>query len=153
MWRRTNPRGMAIAAKKFEVACSPEEERELRARISLREDGIVSWHEVPRPSELVMRLFLEEILAKAPDGPVDLLIDLTDAGRPDAAAREGLRTLFRSIPNLGAVAAFTERNLVLNSAARFVLRKCCPGIASVHRTKEEAIDALGNARAGRRAPS
>ncbi len=144
---------MALGARKFDEGCSAEEERELRARISVREDGIISWNEVAEPSEFVMRLFREEILKKARPGPIDILIDLTGAGRPDAAAREGLRALFGSIANIGAVAAFTERNLLLNSAARFVLRRSCPKNSSVHKTKEEALDAIAAARARRSASS
>ncbi len=128
------------------------EEQALRDHIRLREDGIIQWTEVAEPSAYVMRLFREEILEKAPPGPVDILIDLTGAGRPNAAAREGLRALFGSIPSLGAVAAYTERNLLLNSAARFVLRKSCPGRSSVHKTKQEALDAIATARAERSAP-
>ena len=76
-----------------------------------------------------------------------LIIDLTEALRPDAETREYLRQKFHPIKdNLEHVAIYTGKNVILNIAAKFVLRGIGLEPYSLHTKHEEALAAIKNAK-------
>lgn len=102
---------------------------------------------MPLPCAYAFELFAEEIRKYAANQErIFLLIDLTDASRPDAAARIGLQQLFSTVGNVAYAAAFSGRNILLNSAARFVLQRFGLPSFSIHKHEEEAVHAILQAR-------
>jgi len=72
-----------------------------------------------------------------------LIIDLTKASRPNAALRHHLFKKFKLIEDkLSHLAIFTGKNLLLNMAATFVIRKAGVRSFSIHKTLIEAEKAI-----------
>lgn len=89
--------------------------------------GIVYWYEVVYvngASVTIQKQKLEEIVKKW-DSFI-LLIDLTRAKKPNAEARKSLKRMFNH-PKLYYVSIFTETNLLLRVAAKFVLSSSVSG--------------------------
>ncbi len=118
----------------------------LRDRVRLIGPDIVLWHEVDHPTEQSVDRMgqalrdLEETL-----GEYAVLANLTGASRPSAAVRARLRVAFRR-ERVFHFAVFTERNMMLNAAAYFVLSGLGLRSHSVHRLREEALRAIDRAR-------
>jgi hypothetical protein len=126
---------------------TPEEIVAIRARIAPLGGDLVIYREMPVQSPFHLDLFEEELLRVSASMPeLALLIDLTEARPPNAHTRERLRELFRKLGNLRAAAVFTEKNFVVNLAAKFVLSGLGLKKYSIHRTREEALAALGHGR-------
>lgn len=105
-----------------------EKQREYcRNAMFLFKEGIVYWYEVVYVNEAsvtIQKEKLEEIV-KEWDSFV-LLIDLTRAEKPNAEARKNLKRIFDH-PKLKYVSIFTETNLLLRVAAKFVLSSSVNG--------------------------
>jgi hypothetical protein len=123
---------------------TPEEIAAIRERISVyRPPDLLMYAEMPVPSPFACRIFKEQFDVLTADLPqYDLILDLTVAKVPDAVVREALKKLFGSQAKLRRAAVFTERNLLLNMAARYVLGSVGLRDITVHRTLEEALKAL-----------
>jgi hypothetical protein len=135
-----------IEARAYGPDSSPEEIEAIRRRISLLRDDVILYREMPVQSPFHLDLFQEELVRLAKTLPaIALLIDLTEAKPPNARTRERLREIFRGLTNLRAAAVFTERNFVLNIAAKFVLSGLGLRSYTIHTTREEALKALANA--------
>ncbi len=81
-------------------------------------------------------------LAK-PFNDFTLILDLTYADRPGPEIRQHILDCFDLIrPKLTHVAIFTGKNFIINMAANFVLRKTKLGSYTIHKTQEEAEEAL-----------
>ncbi|MBF0562990.1 MAG: PAS domain S-box protein, partial [Alphaproteobacteria bacterium] len=133
-----------IEPRPYGPESSPEECRALRDCIYLFDDAVVMWKEVPIQTPFQIGLFGEELLAVTSGmDSFSLLIDLTEAKKPNAEVREALRRLFAAQTRIVYVAVFTGKNWLLNHAARFILggslgrRKF-----SVHKTRDEAVKAI-----------
>jgi hypothetical protein len=135
-----------IEARAYGPDSSPEEAEAIRSRISLLRDDIILYREMPVQSPFHLDLFEEELVRVSKELPaIALLIDLTEAKPPNAPTRERLREIFCRLVNLRAAAVFTERNFVLNIAAKFVLSGLGLRSYTIHTTREEALKALANA--------
>ena len=76
-------------------------------------------------------------------GKFYLIVDLTEASRPKAEIRQHILKKFDLIKkNVGHVAIFTEKNLLLNMAATFVLRKTGLSSFTVNQKLKEAEEAI-----------
>ncbi|MEP1096999.1 MAG: hypothetical protein ABJG78_17910 [Cyclobacteriaceae bacterium] len=72
-----------------------------------------------------------------------LLIDLTIASRPTAEIRQHIFRKFAIIKStVKHVAIFTEKNVLLNMAATFVMKKIGLRSFSIHKTQKEAEQAI-----------
>lgn len=139
---------MDLERREYGPDSTPEEVALIRARVRRVTDDLLEWHELPVLSAFqfdVMQAELDRLASEMPR--YALLVDVTDGARPTAADRARLRTLFTSA---GAkafhVAVFTGRNLLLNAAAHFVLGGLGLASHSVHRTRDQAIEAIDLAR-------
>jgi hypothetical protein len=126
---------------------TPEEIQAIRARIYRYADKLIMYREVPVQSRFQLRHFEERLNEVSADMDYyDLLIDLTAAEPPNAEMRELLKKLFSAQTKLRKTAVFTGRNFMLNVAARFVLGMAGLRSFSVHKTQEEALEAVGHGR-------
>ena len=118
----------------------------IRSRICFLRDDIVLYREMLVQSLFHLDLFQEELIRVSKTLPaIALLIDLIEAKPPNVCTRERLREIFCGLTNLRAAAVFTERNFVLNIAAKFVLNGLGLRSYTIHTTREEALKALANA--------
>ena len=76
-------------------------------------------------------------------GKYHLLIDLTGASRPKAEIRQHIFEKFQLIKSgLLHVGIFTGKNLLLNMAATFIMRKVGLNSFSIHKSLKEAEEAI-----------
>jgi hypothetical protein len=123
---------------------STEEEIEaIRGRVYLYKDDIIMYKEIPAPSIFSLDLFFDNI--KEITGTFSsfyMIIDLTEAERPRADIRNHLKKRFPELKNLEHASVFTEKNFMLNIAAKFVMTGIGLKSFSVHKTLEEALEAI-----------
>lgn len=137
---------MELEARAYGPDSTPDEVQAIRDRISVLRDDIILYREMPVQSPFHLDLFDDELGRLALTMPqLALLIDLTEARPPSAETRERLRQIFGALTTLRAAAVFTGRNFVVNLAAKFVLSGLNLRSYTIHRTQEEAIQALGDA--------
>jgi hypothetical protein len=138
---------LELESRPYGEDSTPQEIEAIRARVYKYSDNLIMYNEVPIPSRFQLRHFEErmnEISAQMDH--YDLLIDLTAAQPPGAEIREQLKTLFSKQKKLRKTAVFTGRNFMLNVAARFVLGRAGLREFSVHKSQEDALEALGHGR-------
>lgn len=120
-----------------------EEITAIRERIYLYRDDVVMLKEMPVQSAFHLDLFFEKIKEiTAGLASFDILVDLTEAGRPSPEIRAHLKKHFNELEKLKHAAIFTGQNFMLNIAAKFVLSGCGIKSFSVHKKLEEALEAI-----------
>jgi len=124
---------------------SSVERNYLKEQVGIIEGNIVTWKEVPKPSIYQIEVFSEKVRELTQDlDSFHMLIDLTEAGRPNPEIIEFLRGMFQSHDKLCRIAIFTQKNVLLNAAAKFILLRAGHTSFSIHKYKEEAMEALKN---------
>jgi hypothetical protein len=112
-------------------------------KISL-EDGYILYEELRMPSveDLntafnEMRRLLKEV------NPRYIMVYVADSEKPDAETRYELKKRWLELKDVvDHVAVVTGKNVVLNTAAQFIVRSMGLKSFSVHKTKEEALAAF-----------
>ena len=136
---------MKLEERRYGPESSPTEVEAIRSCVSMYADRVLLWHQVPLPTEFSVDVMAQRVAELEADlDAYALLIDLTRAGRPSAGVRVRLRAAFRR-DKLVHAAAFTERNVLLNAAAYFVLNGLGLRSHSVSRTREQALAAIADA--------
>ncbi|TPV92943.1 MAG: hypothetical protein B7733_22985 [Myxococcales bacterium FL481] len=109
--------------KRYEAENTTAADREaIRNSIFELEPNIFYWCETVYQSAYSIDVLFERVEELVGDGrPFCYLIDLTRAKKPDARTRTALKKMF-SPSELRFSAIFTNANVLLNIAARFVLR-------------------------------
>lgn len=142
-----NGRSSSIEDKPYTKENStPEEIQSIKDCIYIYEPGIIYWYETPCITEFSIAMMSEKVeeISKGLE-KYAFLIDLTRAHRPNAEARMNLKKMFAS-PKLTFVVVFTEKNMLLNMAAKFVLSSTVGEKKFlVVKKKEEAIEAARKA--------
>lgn len=120
-----------------------EEIRALRDICYVYKDDIVAHKEPPVSSVFAVDLTFEKFKEITADlASFYLLLDLTECARPDAEFREHLKKRLSEFKKIRHVAAFTGQNFLLNIAAQFVFSGNLDTSFSVHKTREEALEAI-----------
>jgi hypothetical protein len=136
-----------LEARPYGPEISNAEREVLRAQVAVIDKDIISWREAPVTTTYQVDVFGEKLadLAQVLDDYY-LLIDLSETIRPSAAVLERLRQIMSNQHKLRHAAVFTGKNFILNVAARFVLARIGFASFSIHKTREEALDAITRAR-------
>ena len=136
-----------LEERAYDETCTPEEREILLNYVRPYRDNIILWKEAPVMSIWQVEQFggkLNELVASM--DKFSLLIDLTNSKPPNSKLREALRNVFAPLSESGKfekAAAFTEKNFLINVAAKFVLGGS--GLKfSVHTKKEDAEKSLEN---------
>jgi hypothetical protein len=137
--------GITLEQRQYGEDSTPDEIAAIRERLSVyRPPDLFMYLEMPAPSPFACRIFKEQFDQLTADLPhYDVILDLTVAKAPDAATRVALKKLFGSLDKMRRVTVFTERNFMLNVAARFVLGSTGLRDFTVHKTLDEALKAIG----------
>ncbi len=133
-----------IELRAYGPELSPEERQVLLNRVYLLDPNLVMWRELPVLSVFHIELFGQKVgELTAGLTSFSVIVDLTEAERPNAEIRDCLRRLFNSYPNLDYIAVFTGENWISNLVAKFVLSGSL-GTAkfSVHKSQAEALEAI-----------
>jgi hypothetical protein len=134
-----------IEAKAYGPDCTPEEIGLLKGLITIFDSHTLLFKEAPIVSEFQIEIcfnHMAHLIEKNPDLKY-LLIDLSASQRPGPKERQCLKVFWKKIaPDLDHISLFTEKNFLLNTAAKFVLNGLALRSFSIHKKKEEAIREL-----------
>ena len=130
-----NPRRILVST------CSADEREMIENSLFKIDDNVLYWFETVYQTKESIGVMHEKVieLTKDMDGFV-YVVDLTRARKPDAEARQELKKMF-DLPNLKFVCMFTETNLLLRVAAKFVLSSVFGNRSfEFYRTFREALE-------------
>ena len=129
---------------------SPEERAAIAERVSLVGDGVLLWREVPVPSLLAVEIMAEKVqeLTQGLDA-YTRVVDLSESARPNAKVRRRLRDMLAGEDRLRHIGVFTQKNILINVALKFVFSGISNQIPlSVHRDYDDALEACTHALRG-----
>lgn len=136
-----------IEARPYGPEISDSERDVLRAQVTLMDENIISWQEAPVTTPYQLEVYAEKLreLIKDLDG-FYLLADLSNTIRPSPEVLDCLRSIMSGQKKLRHAAVFTGMNPLINVAAKFVLARIGFASFSIHKTRDQALDAIKNAR-------
>ncbi|MEP5610919.1 MAG: hypothetical protein ABJP45_01655 [Cyclobacteriaceae bacterium] len=113
-------------------------------RVYNQEKNIILYQEPYSTTKEQLDINFQKISKLSKDfGDFYLLIDLTAASRPNAEIRQHIFEKFAIIKSsVQHVAIFTEKNLLLNMAATFIMKKTGLQSFSIHKKLKEAEQAI-----------
>ena len=126
---------------------SPEERAAIAERVSLVGDGVLLWREVPVPSLVAVEIMAEKVqeLTQGLDA-YTRVVDLSESARPNAKVRRRLRDMLAGEDRLRHIGVFTQKNILINVALKFVFSGISDQIPlSVHRDYDDALEACTHA--------
>jgi hypothetical protein len=134
---------LGIEARPYGPESTPEEIAALKERVYVHSPGVIMYREVPVMTLFQLGLFEEKLneLSAALDSYA-LIIDLTETEAPSAPIRARLKELFVGQTKMRQTVVYTGKNFMLNVAAKFVLAQAGLRSFSVHKTREQALEAL-----------
>ncbi len=141
---------MKIEAKKYGSNSNIEQIMLIKSRVSFLSDTIIFFKEIPIQTIFTVDLIfdhLELLVSKMNKGY--LLVDLTEAKRPNAIVRRKLNERLNSLyskKKLEHIAFFTGKNKLLNITAKFIMFGVSSSSYSIHKYKKDAINIIENGR-------
>ena len=136
-----------IETKPYGPDITSEERDVLLQRVYMFSDDTVIWHEVPIATNYQLEMFGEKMLELTRNiEKFYMIIDLSAAERPSAETIETLRKIMKKFQGLKHAAVYTGKNFMLNIAAKFVLGRMGFLSYSIHKTQEDALKSIQNAR-------
>jgi len=142
------PNGFVFEKRQYGPDFTDEENAALKSCIYKYNEDIICFKEVPKQSVSQLHIFFERIKEETKDlEAYFVLVDLTEATPPPSDVRQFLSKKFSDLaPNLKYSGVFTGKFFLMNIAAKFVLSGALGDKFSVHKTKEEALSAIKNAK-------
>lgn len=134
--------------KAYDAQSSQEERQAIADRVSKISEDILLWKEVPVPSLLSVEL-MERRVQELTEGlqAYTRIVDLSEAGRPNAQVRRRLREMLAGEHRLRHIGVFTLKNALINVALRFVFSGLAKNISlSVHQTFADALQSCRDSR-------
>ena len=134
------------------IACLENIQKEvieaLRQNVFIVYKDVVCYKEVPVPSPLSVNVLFDEFVRIAePLKTYAMLIDVSNARRPDAKLRLVIDARMNNLPGeIFHCAYITGKNPIINTAIRFLMFRSRLQSFSINRTKEIAIKKIENAR-------
>jgi len=120
---------------------SPQEKEAILDRIYVYEEGIIRYTELPVVTIFTVDMMFDKAteLAKQFEKCV-YLIDITEAGVPNAETRRFLNHKFKNaLSNVKHVSFVSGKNFFINTTARFVMFQTDLNSFSIHKTLEEGL--------------
>lgn len=140
-----------LAVRPDGLVDGPSEIEGVRARVWLASERLIVLHELPRQSARSIGLmfdYMEELARPWPR--FAHVVDLSDAGRPDAEVRAELRRRVERIRGrLIWVGIAVGENIIMRAMARVVAHAIGLGPVSMHTTRDEAISKVRDVLADR----
>ena len=135
---------MILENKPYDTNASPEEVALIKQSVQMLNDSTIIFKEVFFPNPFTIGITFLEMGRLTSEHPgCCILIDLTDAGRPDAESRKEIHKGFLVLQkNIKHVAYFTGKNFIINTAIKFVMYGTGVESFSVHKAKENALIAI-----------
>ena len=136
-----------IEARPYGPDASDEERQAIADRVTIIEEGIVRLQQVPVTSPFTVDILFDRLAELTADWDrFSLLLDLHATHRPSAETRARIRTRFTSLESkIVQTAVFFEANILMRLAVRFLLATAAFKV-SLHKTEQEALNALRDVR-------
>jgi hypothetical protein len=132
-----------VESRAYGPDSTADEIEALKARVYEYSHDTVMWHEVPVTSEFQAKVCSDKLCELAQKfTSYFLLVDLSNTGLPEFKVMRQLSQTFSKQENLVHIAIFNEKNIFLNIAARNVLNYIGFESFSLHKTKEQALQAI-----------
>ena len=135
--------GAMIKNREYDRNTTTDEEAEMiRGCMRKIDEGIIEWSEIPRHTKYSLDLVSEGLERETRGVELfTMIVDLRRATMPTAVIREGIREAVFSRSQLLHTAVYTGRNSVLNVVARLIMSQTIANSYSVHRYRQEALEA------------
>ena len=133
---------MELEHRAYGPESTPEEREAIAERVSVVDDRILLFREVPVQSPFSVKLMFErfQVLAQHWDR-FAYVVDLTEAKRPDPETRAVLKAQFLVIsPRVAHLAVAVGDNLLMRAMARLFAYGMGLTNVSIHATRAEAIE-------------
>ncbi len=136
-----------LEKRQYNEDSTPYEIEMIRDRTILYDEGIVRINEIPIVSPFSITLCFDKVEELVEPGErFALIVDLSDSTRPDAKGRQVLNERFYRISKrLIHCSYITGKNVIINTAIRFVMYGTGLDSFSVDSDEERAIKKLKNA--------
>jgi hypothetical protein len=131
-----------LQLRAYGPASTREESEAIEDRVSRIGEHVLLLREIPVQSPFSINLMFDRLESLA-DGwtRFSYVVDLTDAGRPDAATRATLKErVLRVNPRVTHVAIVVGNNLLMRAMARLIAYGMGMTSVGVHVTRAEAIE-------------
>ena len=136
-----------LEARAYGPDSTPEEIEAMRARVSLYHGDIVLYDEMPVVTPFTIGVCYDRVeeLVDA-HGCEFLIVDVRNAGQPDAATRKGIKQRVERLKGrISHVAVAMTSNPLITVTARFI-QALVPIPLTIHGTVEQAEEALRHGR-------
>lgn len=136
-----------LESRPYGPEISETERQALRDQVTLLDNDIIFWREAPMPTTHQLDIYAGKLYELSAElDKYYLLVDLSRAARPTPEILEHVRNIMSKRDKLAHAAIFTEKNFMLNIAAKFLMARMGFTSYSIHTTRDEAFDAIQNAR-------
>ena len=134
----------ALEEKDYGPNCSEEELHALKSWVYLYNNDVMILKPAPKTNAFVVRVFDEQMREISTNlKSFDLILDLTSKHeRPSAEIRDYIRQQLISFGKVRRVKAVTGANWLANIAAQFIFNSHGLPSLTVHKTLEQALEAL-----------
>ena len=135
--------GVDIEPKAYGPECRPEELMALRRRVSVLKPGLILYRELPVVTGFTIDLMFKQVKQVSSSWDAySLIIDLSNAGRPSAAARHSIVRRFNSLARLERIILVMGGNVLIRVASKFILAGVLKQDIVTVTTLDEATNAV-----------
>lgn len=140
--------GQKVERREYGKESSMHEKKLIQDQVYMLNDMVIYWKEVPVMSVWQVQQFgqkIDKLLKENNLKKFSILIDLTDSSPPNSKIRIELRNVFIPLKERGIAkaVAFTEKNFLINAAAKFVLGGSGLDF-TVYKHKEDALKEINS---------
>ncbi|MDH5378555.1 MAG: hypothetical protein OEX00_09550 [Gammaproteobacteria bacterium] len=131
---------VSLEARPYGPESTADEIAALREQVIMITDDIVYWREAPITTVFQIQVFgqkLDELMAQVDHAY--LLADLSHTNRPKPEVLQAIREAIGRQTVIRHMAVYTEKNALLNIAAKFALSRVGFKSVSISKTKAEAL--------------
>lgn len=123
---------------------TPEEITAIKNNVHIYSPQVIYLDELPVVSPFSINLVFDEIERLGNElGLHGLVVDIRNTERPDAKARRVINARFSKVcESIEHVSFCTGKNILINTAARFVMYQTNLNSFSIHKTVEASIRAI-----------
>lgn len=132
--------------KKYDENATPEEIDAIESRVFMSGDKIIYFKEIKHITPFSVNIVFNKIDKLGESlGWHALIIDLRHANRPDSESRREINKRFsKACKNVKHVSYVIGSNILIRTAARFVMYQTKLDSYSIHKTMDGAFDAINN---------
>jgi len=137
---------LQIENRPYNEDATPEEIEAIRDRVYIHEGDIIYYDEVPVMTPFSTHILFDKMNELVTDlDQFAMIIDLRNSQRPDALSRRAVNERFGKVSKKLYHAGFcTGKNILINTAVKFVLFRAKLKSYSINKSLEHTIAAIKN---------